>query len=120
MRHTIGLSMLLLAIVLALASPAAARVALIQTTAQVSDSSEPAVRAAVKEALEAAVRGALAMGLSRMRLEDLSLLTDGTVLIRVLATDTPAGSEGDEEPAGDEAETDPPAAGVRPPGERRL
>ena len=77
---------------LALATPAFARVAMIQTTARLADHSDDGVRAAVRDAVETAVRGARAMGLSHVALQDVSRLDDETVAIRLVASD----AEGDE------------------------
>src|SRR5438093_13312048 len=89
---------------LALATPAFARVAMIQTTARLADHSDDGVRAAVRDAVETAVRGARAMGLSHVALQDGSRLDDETVAIRLVA-----GGAGGAEPAGNQA--DHPQAG---------
>jgi len=70
------------------------------TTARLADHSDDGVRAAVRDAVETAVRGARAMGLSHVALQDVSRLDDETVAIRLVASD----AEGDEpdgsQPAG--------------------
>ena len=75
--------------VLTLASPAAARVAAIETTVPLADDSEPAMHAAVEEALSTLALGAQAMGLPHLHLLGAAIV-DHAVVIRVLATDTPA------------------------------
>ncbi len=82
------------AVVLALTSSALARVAVIETTARLSDGSDVAFRAAVKEAVEIAVRGAVAMGLSHVALRDVSRLDEDTVAVQLLASDAEAEEEG--------------------------
>jgi hypothetical protein len=78
--------------VLTLASPAAARVAAIETTVPLADDSEPAMHAAVEEALSTLALGAQAMGLPHLHLLGAAIV-DHAVVIRVLATDTPAADE---------------------------
>jgi hypothetical protein len=82
-----------------LATSAAARVAAIRTTAPLADPSESAVETAFSEAIEAALRGALAMGLPRVAVNRALILRD-VVLVEILATDAPAGDEEDNVPAG--------------------
>jgi hypothetical protein len=89
---------------LALASPAGARVAAIETSASLDDHSEDAVMAAVRQAVVTAVRGAVAMGLPWIRLRD-AAVTGDRVTVLVVATDV--------EPDDDEAESDP-GAETRP------
>jgi hypothetical protein len=72
--------------VLSIVSPALARVAAIQTSAPLADQSEASIKAAVKQAVEIAVRGAVAMGLPRVHLDDAVVLNDA-VVIQILATD---------------------------------
>ena len=85
MRHL--LRFLCALFVLNVASVASARVAVIQTTARLSDHSETSLRQAVKEAVATAVRGALAMGLSQVALQGISQVDDETVAVQVLASD---------------------------------
>jgi hypothetical protein len=80
--------MITLAILLGLAPPALARVASIRTTAPLADRSDQAVKAAFTEAVEAAVRGAVAMGLSHVALNEAVVLRDA-VFVEILATDRP-------------------------------
>jgi hypothetical protein len=79
-------SLAALALVMAVGTPALARVAAIRTAAPIADSSDAAVEAAFVEAVEAAVRGAVAMGLSRVALRDAVVLQDA-VLVEIVATD---------------------------------
>jgi hypothetical protein len=85
---------------LALAWPAGARVAAIETSAPLDDHSEDAVMAAVRQAVVTAVRGAVAMGLPWIRLRD-AAVTGDQVTVVVVATDV--------EPDDDETESDPEA-----------
>ena len=76
-----------LLLVLLAASPSLARVATIQTTAPLQDHAEPSVKAAFKEAVDAAVKGAMAMGLQWVQISKAFVLEDA-VAIQILATDT--------------------------------
>ena len=82
---------------LAAASPARARVVRMETTVALGDRSEPSVKQALREAFEISVRGALAMGLSRMRVDGARVLPDAVILAMV-ATD-------EDDDAGEEVET---------------
>ncbi len=73
---------------LGLAMPAFARVAAIRTAAPITDHSDQGVKAAFAEAVESAVRGAVAMGMSHVALNDARVLED-VVLVEILATDAP-------------------------------
>ncbi len=64
-----------------------ARLATIETTAPLPDRSDPSVRAALKEAVESAVRGAIAMDFSWVEVTEALVLQD-RVTVRILATDT--------------------------------
>src|SRR5262245_5022792 len=75
-----------LLLVLAAPPPAWARVVTIQTSAPLSDHSDQAIDRALKGALDTCVRGATAMGLSFIRLDGASVLTD-KVIVRMVATD---------------------------------
>ncbi len=88
----------LLALALALASPALARTAAIETTAPLADHSEASIEAAVNEAVAIAIRGALAMGFQWVQLHQAAVLDDA-VSIRILAGDA-------EEPAPDADDPD--------------
>ncbi len=74
-------------LVLSLASPTLARVAAIQATASLKDHSEQSVTTAVKEAVERAVRVAVAMGLPWVKVHR-ALLREDAVSVEILATET--------------------------------
>jgi len=75
-----------------LVTPAFARVAAIETAVAAVDDSEPALDAAVAEAVDTVARGAEAMGLTHLQLTRATIV-EHTVIIRILATDTPTSSE---------------------------
>jgi len=84
-------------LVLSLASPSLARVAAIQATAPLKDHSEQSVTTAVKEAVETAVRVAVAMGLPWVKVHR-ALLGEDAVSVEVLATEMdPEEGENDQE-----------------------
>ena len=96
MRPLSRLTLALLLVVF-LASPTVARVAMIETTAPLRDHAEPSIQTAFKEALQTAIRGAVAMGLSWVKLNQ-ALVLENMVSVQLLATDTkPEGEEGGEE-----------------------
>jgi len=72
---------------LAVGSPAWARVVRMETTVALGDRSEPAVKQALREAFEISVRGALAMGLKRMRVDGARVLPDAVILAMVASDD---------------------------------
>ncbi len=72
--------------ILVAASPARARVAAIETSAPLTDHSEQAIQLALTEAVMNAVRGAMAMGLTWVRLRDATVLADA-VTVLIVATD---------------------------------
>lgn len=74
------------------AAPAEAQAAAIETTAPLADKSEASINAALDSALESAVRGAAAMGLTRV--EILSVYVgEGFVGVQVIATAKPPDSD---------------------------
>ncbi len=88
---------LALLLVLSIASPAVARLAMIETMAPLQDHAEPSIKTAFKEALQTAMRGAVAMGLSWVKISRALVLED-MVTVQILATDTkPEGEEGGED-----------------------
>ena len=84
-----------------LVTPAFARVAVIETAVALADDSEPALAAAVAEAVDTVTRGAEAMGLTHLQLTRAAIVQH-TVVIRILATDTPTSSEPDATASPDE------------------
>ncbi len=90
-------------LVLCVGSPALARMASIQTTAPLQDHAEQSIQAAIKEAVETAVRGAAAMGMSWVRLGRAMVLED-MVAVQIIASDSkPEG----EPPASEDQGTEP-------------
>jgi hypothetical protein len=89
-----------LLLVLWVASPCFARIATIQTTAPLQDHAEPSVKAAFKDAVDAAVKGAVAMGLQWVQISKAFVLEDA-VAVQILATDTDP-QAGEETPDSDE------------------
>ncbi len=77
---------LALLIVTTVGSPALARVAMIQTMAPLQDHTEHSIQAALKVAVESAAKGAAAMGLSRVTLNQVLVLAD-MVTVQIVATD---------------------------------
>jgi hypothetical protein len=73
-------------------------VALIETTARFEDASDASIRAAVDRAVDAAVRGAVAMGLSWVQLQH-AYVADGYVAVQVLAASRSLAAATDDEPA---------------------
>jgi hypothetical protein len=86
MHRLISLSLASL-LVIATATPSAARMASIQTTAPLQDHEEQSVKSAVKEAVKSAVTGAMAMGLPWVQIRRAVVLEDA-VAVQILATDT--------------------------------
>ncbi len=104
-----------LLLVLAVASPALATVATIETTAPLPDHSEQAIRTAVTQAVRTAARGAAAMGLPWIQLRQ-ALVFEDRVAVQVIATDTRPEEEQHVEPESGEA----PGAEPGQPGKLRL
>jgi hypothetical protein len=77
--------------------PASARVVRIETAVSLTDRSDPAVKQALMEAFQTSMRGAVAMGLSTIRVDGIQLLHDSVVLATI-ATD-----EDDDDEAPDNA-----------------
>lgn len=91
--RTLNCLALTLLLVLCVGSPALARMASIQTTAPLQDHAEQSIQAAVKEAVETAVKGAAAMGMSWVQLGRAVVLQD-MVAVQILASDTEPKEEG--------------------------
>jgi hypothetical protein len=96
MRVAAGLMAALVMATIAV-SPAAARVVRMQTVVSLTDRSDPAVKLALKEAFDTSLRGAIAMGFSRIRVDAIQVLQDTVVLATVAA------DEGDDDEAPDNA-----------------
>ena len=83
------LARLVLPVVLAfaLATPALARVASIETTAPLTDQSDDSIKAALEQAVRTAVQGAVAMGFQWVHVRQAVIFTD-MVSVRILASDS--------------------------------
>ncbi len=84
-----------LLVVLMSTSPVLAEMAMIETTATLNEQSNEGVKTAVATAVETAVRGARAMGLSRVALNGVRVLPR-MVIVQILATDSATQSAPDE------------------------
>jgi len=92
MRILVGLVALGMATIVAV-SPAWARVVRMQTVVSLTDRSDPAVKQALREAFDTSLRGAVAMGFSRIRVDAIQVLQD-TVVLAMVATDGDDDDEG--------------------------
>jgi len=101
-----------LLVVLGVASPVLARVAVIEIAAPLSDHAEQSVRAVLEEAVNTAVKGAVAMGLRWYKISKAVVLED-QVAVQILATDNASAPEGEAAP---ETENDLETAPDRPSG----
>ena len=70
--------------VLMVAAPAGAAIVSIETSAPVADSSDESIKAALREAVEASVESAMAMGIGGVWL-DRAVLMEDRVVVRLLA-----------------------------------
>ena len=86
-------------------APALAAMAAIETVQPIENESNEAVEAAVQRAVQAAVRGALAMGLPHVELRGARIL-NGAVAVQILARDGDSQASA-EEPAGPVAPAPP-------------
>ncbi len=86
MRALAGLVAASVVATLVAVSPASARAVRMQTVVSLTDRSDPAVKQAVKEAFDISLRGAVAMGFARIRVDGVQVLQDSVVLATV-ATD---------------------------------
>jgi hypothetical protein len=77
-------------------SPAAARVVRIQTAVNLPDRSDPTIKQALLDAFDTSLRGAVAMGLTHIRVDEVHVLQDVVVLAMV------ASDERDEDEASDD------------------
>jgi len=96
-RVLAGLVAAILAAMALAVQPASARVVRIETAVSLTDRSDPAVKQALMEAFQTSMRGAVAMGLSTIRVDGIQLLHDSVVLATI-ATD-----EDDDDEAPDNA-----------------
>jgi hypothetical protein len=96
-RVLAGLVAAILAAMALTVQPASARVVRIETAVSLTDRSDPAVKQALMEAFHTSMRGAVAMGLSTIRVDGIQLLHDSVVLATI-ATD-----EDDDDEAPDNA-----------------
>ena len=97
MRVLAGLVAAILAAMALTVQPTSARVVRIETAVSLTDRSDPAVKQALMEAFQTSMRGAVAMGLSTIRVDGIQLLHDSVVLATI-ATD-----EDDDDEAPDNA-----------------
>ncbi len=84
---------------MALISPAWGRTVLIETTVPLADDSEETLKRAMKQAIERAVLGATALGLSWVRVDGAQVFLDA-LRLRMIATD--------DDPRDDDGEPDAP------------
>jgi hypothetical protein len=96
-RVLAGLVAAILAAMALTVQPTSARVVRIETAVSLTDRSDPAVKQALMEAFQTSMRGAVAMGLSTIRVDGIQLLHDSVVLATI-ATD-----EDDDDEAPDNA-----------------
>ncbi len=90
---------LALLLVLSIVSSAVGRMAVIQTMAPLQDHANQSIEAAFKEAMQTALKGALAMGFSWVKLSK-ALILENMVTVQILVTDTRpegGGEDGGEE-----------------------
>jgi hypothetical protein len=78
--------------ILVVASPVPAREAAIETSAPLADHSDEAIRSALTDAVVNAVKGAVAMGLTWVRLRNAAVLDDA-VTVLIVASDTEQDAE---------------------------
>ena len=98
MRGFAGLVMAVLVATATLSvSPAWARTVRFETAVNLTDRTEPAIKQALMEAFDTSMRGAVAMGLSHIRVDRIQILQESVVLA-MIATD-----EDDDDQAPDNA-----------------
>ena len=95
MRALAGLVAALVIATVVAVLPVSARVVRMQTVVNLVYRSDPAVKQALREAFDTPLRGAVAMGFSRIRVDAIQVLQD-TVVLATVATD-----EDDEDEAPD-------------------
>ncbi len=94
-RFAVALFFAVMLVVLMSTSLVLAEMAMIETTATLNEQSNEGVKKAVATAVETAVRGAQAMGLSRVALNGVRVLPR-MVIVQILATDSATESTPDE------------------------
>ena len=83
MRALAGLMAALMMATVIAVPPALARVVRMQTVVSLTDRSDPAVKQALMEAFDTSLRGAVAMGFARIRVDGIQVLQDVVVLATV-------------------------------------
>ena len=86
MRRLAGLVAAVAVATVVAVTPVEARVVRMQTVVSLTDRSDPAVKQALREAFDTCMRGAVAMGFSRIRVDAIQVLPD-TVVLAMVATD---------------------------------
>lgn len=104
--------LLAVALVLALATPTGAGVAVIETSAPLTDHSDESIKDAVWKAVERAIRGAMAMGLPQVELRGAQVFED-IVTVEIVATDSETEAPGSKPPASKTAPSVEPDPGDR-------
>jgi hypothetical protein len=74
---------------ISITTPAFAKMAAIQTAVSLDDQSQTSIQAAAEQAVETAVRGAVAMGLPKVQLHR-AVVVNNMVVVQILATDEAA------------------------------
>lgn len=98
-----------LLLILSLASPSLARVAAIETSAPLKDQSQQSVKMAVTEAVNTAVRVAVAMGLPWLQVRNAFVLKD-MVTLHFIASDIEPEEEQEGEEMPEPGSNEPPGA----------
>lgn len=86
MRKGAIVAALMLPLVLGLSSPGWARIVRMETAVALPDRSDAAIESALRGALDTCVRGAMAMGLSWIRLER-AILGEDRLIVRMVGSD---------------------------------
>ncbi len=87
MRVLAGIAATILVMLMgAYVTPASARVVRMETSVNLAERSDPAVKQALKEAFDTSMRGAVAMGFTRIRVDGFQVRQD-TVVLATVATD---------------------------------
>ncbi|MGH7306728.1 MAG: hypothetical protein ACRELZ_25910 [Candidatus Rokuibacteriota bacterium] len=86
MRRLVGLVTAVAAATAVAVTPVEARVVRMQTVVSLTDRSDQAIKQALRDAFDTCLRGAVAMGFSRIRVDAIEVLQD-TVVLATVATD---------------------------------